>query len=105
MATRSKIAIELEDGTFKSIYCHWDGYPSGVGKMLQEHYTDREKINSLLELGDISSLEKDLDSTVAYHRDRGESYSPPAINSRIEYVHTESYLYLFRLDGEWRIFN
>ena len=30
MATRSRIAIELSDGTVKSVYCHWDGYPDGT---------------------------------------------------------------------------
>ena len=34
MATRSLIAVQNADGTFLSIYCHWDGYPSGVGKDL-----------------------------------------------------------------------
>jgi len=35
MATRSRIAIENQDGTVTSIYCHFDGYLSGVGKLLK----------------------------------------------------------------------
>ena len=27
MATRSRIAKQNPDGTIKSVYCHWDGYP------------------------------------------------------------------------------
>ena len=40
MATRSRIAIEKENGTVESIYCHWDGYPENNGRILVENYTD-----------------------------------------------------------------
>jgi hypothetical protein len=71
MSTRSRIAIENQDGTVDSIYCHFDGYVDGVGKTLFNHY-DREKLEKLLELGDISSLGTSTTDTVAYCRDRGE---------------------------------
>jgi hypothetical protein len=58
MATRSRIAIENQDGTVTSIYCHFDGYIDGVGKILQENYNTREKMEQLIDLGDISSLGK-----------------------------------------------
>jgi hypothetical protein len=73
MATRSKIAIENQDGTVTAIYCHWDGYVDGVGKTLFENY-DREKLEQLIELGDISSLGETLDETVAYHGFEGIDY-------------------------------
>jgi hypothetical protein len=41
----------------KSVYCHWDGYLSHNGAVLQEHY-DSAKANHLVALGDISSLGK-----------------------------------------------
>ena len=31
MATRSRIGIELKDGSILSAYHHWDGYPTVVG--------------------------------------------------------------------------
>jgi hypothetical protein len=74
MATRSRIAIENQDGTVTSIYCHFDGYIDGVGKTLQENYNTREKMEQLIALGDISSLGKTIEETVAYHRDRGEEF-------------------------------
>lgn len=77
MATRSNIGILETDGSVNYIYCHWDGYPEGVGKTLTENYTTTEMVEALLSLGDISTLGEDLDLTVAYHRDRGESFSPP----------------------------
>lgn len=72
MATRSRIAIEKQDGTVESIYCHFDGYVNGVGQTLQNHYSTREKMEKLIELGDISSLGDTPEETVAYHRDRNE---------------------------------
>jgi hypothetical protein len=88
MATRSTIGVVLWDGRIESIYCHWDGYPEGVGATLRDHYTDPAKIETLLDLGDISSLREDIgeqhdfdsasDVTTFYGRDRGET----GINAR-----------------------
>ncbi len=72
MATRSSIGILTEKGTIVSVYCHWDGYPSGVGETLYECYTDPELVHTMMTLGDISSLADTLDKTVFYSRDRGE---------------------------------
>lgn len=65
MSTRSRIGIENPDGTIRSIYCHWNGYLAGVGTILLEDYQSREKINELLDLGDISSLGWEYDSEFA----------------------------------------
>ena len=84
MGTRSTIAKENADGTITSIYCHWDGYPEGVGQTLADHYTDPTKIDQLLALGDISILDNEIGEqhdfdnrtegwTLAYGRDRGET--------------------------------
>jgi hypothetical protein len=72
MATRSRIAIQYENGPIESVYCHFDGYPQGVGATLLEHYTDKNKVAALISLGSLSSLDQTPVSTVAYHRDRGE---------------------------------
>ncbi len=37
MSTRSRIAIENVDNTVTSIYCHFDGYVSHNGDILQNH--------------------------------------------------------------------
>ena len=119
MATRSRIAIEKEDGTVLSIYCHWDGYPSNNGKILQENYQDREKVEKLISLGDISSLAPEVDIPegsdhsfnnpdrnimTAYHRDRGEDLNRPLANgTQEEFVRSdvEEYGYLFSKEGKW----
>lgn len=56
MSTRSNIGIVNADGTVLTIYCHNDGYPSGVGQTLLDHYVDEAKVRELLALGDISIL-------------------------------------------------
>jgi hypothetical protein len=107
MATRSNIGIENENGRVSAIYCHWDGYPEYNGKILKEHYSDRNKLQQLLELGDISSLKEDLDKVEAYHRDLCKAYCPP-----VEYLNIKSfsrlvgyeYGYVLTKEGEWLTF-
>ena len=65
MATRNRIAIENQDGTVISIYCHWDGHIETNGKILFENY-DREKTEQLIALGNISSLDTTIETTIEY---------------------------------------
>ena len=58
MGTRSRIGV-MHGDKCKSVYAHWDGYLSGVGATLQEHY-DSAKANHLVALGDISSLKEEI---------------------------------------------
>ena len=60
MGTRSTIALEYADGTVQQVYCHWDGYLSNNGMILQEHYSDPFKLRELIDLGDISSLRPEV---------------------------------------------
>lgn len=86
MSTRS--AIAMTDGeNIKGIYCHFDGYPEGVGITLKQYYSDSDKVAELINLGDISTLDEflvpvgtqhsfdtpEVGVTTAYGRDRGES--------------------------------
>lgn len=56
MGTRSDIIVHLTDGTWKRIYCHWDGYLSHNGRILQEYYSTQKKAEALVKPGDLSSL-------------------------------------------------
>ncbi len=56
MSTRSRIGIDKGDGVIRSIYCHFDGYPEGVGAVLRDHYRLVTKADKLIRLGDISTL-------------------------------------------------
>lgn len=118
MATRCRIGLELEDGTILHSYCHWDGYPTGVGKTLVEHYNDIEKVKELLSFGDMSYLTSEIhpsgdthsfanpeeNVTVFYKRDRNEPETESVITTMDELFSVKynflDYVYLFR-DGNW----
>lgn len=56
MSTPSTIARKNEDGTLTAINCNYDGYPSSVGTLLEERYSDPAKVDALIKMGDIWSL-------------------------------------------------
>jgi hypothetical protein len=63
MATRSTIGIKSQDGTIRAIYCHWDGYPEGVGATLANYYNNETVAIALINLGGFSSLHETLKET------------------------------------------
>lgn len=100
MSTRSSIAIKRKDGTIESIYCHSDGYLEYNGALLNQYYKDPNKVNNLINLGDISCLAKrinpdpllehgfDYDKrqenvVVAYGRDRDDKNVDKKIHNNI----------------------
>ena len=56
MGTRSRIGYELPDHSVVSVYCHWDGHLEYNGRVLAEHYQDREAVQELIDGGSMSSL-------------------------------------------------
>ena len=109
MGTRSRIGLELADGSILSVYCHWDGYPSFNGVKLVENFNTREKVKELIDLGDISCLWTNAgwDNEILPeigplpYSSRGED-CPPRLDANLnEYLmNGEEYWYLFT-NGEW----
>jgi hypothetical protein len=102
MSTRSRIGISQEDGSVKSIYCHYDGYPEGVGQTLIENYTSPVEVMNLIDKGDLVSLQSQ-----EHFADRGESDVDAIVTPENEYVsHTGDcwgeYAYLYK-DEEWLV--
>lgn len=56
MSTRSNIGIIELDGKCRTVYCHWDGYPTGVGAELLDCYNDEQKARELVAGGSMSSI-------------------------------------------------
>jgi hypothetical protein len=109
MATRSRIAIENQDGSVTSVYCHWDGHIETNGVILNENYNTKEKVEALIALGYLSSLDKTLEKTVAYARDRGEEFLQVTY-SNVEKLFDHGfnsfpveYIYCFTKDGIWLV--
>lgn len=119
MGTRSFIIVPNPKGDYTGIYCHWDGYPEHVGRILEQHYTTKAKIRKLINLGDISSLKPEVDPTgphtfdepqgnvtVAYGRDRGEQGYGARTRDTLEHLVTIAasmwceYVYL-HFNGVW----
>ena len=111
MATRSRIGLLLSDGSVLSAYSHWDGYPSGVGKILKEHYNSFEKISELIDGGDMSHPYTEYTWTDAkrspqpqYYSERGEDCPPRLDYSMNQYLmdHScgEEFVYLWK-DDQW----
>ena len=46
----------MPDHSVVSVYCHWDGYVEGNGKILVEYYQNREDVQELIDGGSMSSL-------------------------------------------------
>ena len=64
MSTNSLVAYLREDGSVVSSYVHYDGYATGVGKMLLEKYNSEELAKDLAEnLGYASSLSETISSS------------------------------------------
>jgi hypothetical protein len=114
MATRSRIGIELSDGSILSVYHHWDGYPTWLGRILNTHYTTREKVEDLIDGGDMSSawtkdrwcetsfkMEESAEYGPQYYSQRGED-CPPRLDKDMEEFFSvgEEFSYIFR-NGNW----
>lgn len=125
MGTNSYIFYEESPSNLQGIYCNFDGNLNGVGITLYRHYQNIEKIKQLINLGSISSLDKECDRnpqyqimssynteqrhngyTFAYHRDRkdpideNQSILKNNMNELENYLH----VYLWR-NNEWLTFN
>ena len=109
MATRSRIGLELADGSILSAYHHWDGYPEWLGRILNTHYNSKELAAELIDGGDMSSCwtkerwDESADGTYGpeYYSQRGED-TPPRLDADMDefFAVGEEYSYIFR-NGNW----
>ena len=118
MSTNSRIGLRLEDGSILSVYHHWDGYPEWLGVTLKQQYNTREKIEELIDGGNMSSCYSDntwdidvkCDPRPLYYTERGESLddnAPKLSKNEKEYLVTTDkccgeFAYIFELNNTWR---
>ena len=106
MSTRSRIGIELSDGSILSAYHHWDGYESWLGRILKTHYNSKELAAELIDGGDMSTCWGD-DKQPEYYSARGENCPPRLDADLCEYLlpdNSEEFAYVFR-NGDWVCYN
>ena len=111
MATRSRIGIQLSDDSILSVYHHWDGYPTWLGRILKTHYNTKEKVAELIDGGDMSSCWTDSiwgdklpegEYSPEYYSARGESCPPRLDDDITEFLDNgEEYSYIFTRADEW----
>ena len=120
MATRSRIGIQLSDDSILSVYHHWDGYPTWLGRILKTHYNTKAKVAELIDGGDMSSCwtkDRWTGKQVAkyvienveveeygpqYYSARGESCPPRLDDDITEFLDNgEEYSYIFTRADEW----
>lgn len=115
MGTRSLIAYQ--DPTtqeYHSVYCHWDGYVSFNGQILEKVYNNLELVKSLISKGDISTMynQREADGVLCaplhYQLWRDEDWNDvkPNVTSDLKSLFEladdrwADYLYVFT-DGKW----
>jgi len=120
MGTRSRIGIQLKDNSVLSVYHHWDGYPSWLGRILTTHYNSRDKVAELIDGGDMSvcwtddcfrtsdgKIAKKAEYGPQYYSERGEN-CPPRLDDLFEFLdkkNNEEYAYIWTVNDEWKAFD
>lgn len=105
MATRSFIGVQVGENLFEGVYCHHDGYPLGVGVMLLEHYSDRQKILDVIKKGDFSALRVNPDE-ISHYNEEGCGSCVYEFNSEEPDFgfHTEwEYAYILTTFNQWLV--
>ena len=103
MGTRSRVGV-MHGTVCKSVYCHYDGYLSYTGEILNKHY-DSSMANALVARGDNSGVKETLED-MNFYSDRGETnvswQVAHTFEEFLEQVHNcgGEYYYIMR-DGEW----
>ena len=107
MSTRSRIGLELKDGSVLSVYHHFDGYPEWLGVTLEKLFYNRDLVAELIDGGDMSSCyESDEHPVPLYYSQRGENCPPDLDESVDEYLSDgEEYAYLYTLKNTWKCWN
>ena len=88
MATRSRIGIQLKDNSVLSVYHHWDGYPSWLGRILTTHYNSRELASELIDGGDMSAAWGD-ENRAEYYSERGAD-CPPRLDDIFDFLYKKN---------------
>ena len=114
MATRSRIGIELKDGSILSAYHHWDGYPQWLGRILKTNYNSRDLASELIDGGDMSSCWSD--KVWGKERTDGQKYGPEYYSQRgedcpprydddifdfLKKENNEEYAYIWTVNNKW----
>ena len=105
------IGFEHEDGRVEAVYCHWDGYLSGVGLQLVMFYDLVENVKALMKVGNMSSLGDKPEECKSYGDEPSrwyenrDAYLAAHQDSDIEYIYLGHYedRGAYRPNVEWEV--
>ena len=105
MSTNSVVAYLRSDGSIVSSYVHYDGYETGVGMTLLEHYNSEERALAVSVGGYYSSLSEDLNESLekSAHTEEVEMFD--SMSEFEEYLRENSHLefgYVWT-EGRWLV--
>lgn len=115
MSTRGSIGALEPNGSIRYIFCRYDAYPWGVGKMLLRFYATPERVKALLDLGDVCSLHPRLshdepgecptcghtsEVSTFFGRDYEDKKATAKHTTNIADLFKHDFAYLFR-DEQW----
>ena len=120
MSTNSTITIKHSETDYESVYCHWDGYLEWNGQLLYAFYNTAEKVQELIDHGDLSSLGMNIGDKIDgltfdarrvtnfqcefYSRDRDEQKEIKHFE-RLEDISEEEFNYIFdEKEGIWYVY-
>lgn len=103
MGTRSFIGKLNKDDTITGVYCHFDGYPGYVGRILIDSYLTEQQVDKLIALGDMSCLSHTPEECDSYAK-RGEEQTEAITYKDFDEFYKEGrsswveYYYVFNYD-------
>ena len=101
MSTRAAIGYKAADGKVVTIYSHYDGYPSHVGKILKEHHSSDKCLHKLISGPHIRNFDHDGTAVLFGEGDGAAEVS----EDMIEAIYGYDYLYLWSFaDQKWTCF-
>lgn len=116
MATRSQIAVRLNDGSYATVHCQYDGYPVHMGWMLHNKFNTRNRVLNLVldgrsirqvgYLGDYGAVDyypNSNEDSAPQFQSFGDSESLLNFYTEIlceyAYVYEDGEFYAYKLDG------
>lgn len=98
--------VEIKD-KYIGIYCHWDGYPDGVGAALKANFNTYEDALNLILGGDCSVISNEYIMRYATRKDEDWKYLQPkqeaTTNLMLSHFDWSAYAYTFTDGKGWSV--
>jgi hypothetical protein len=99
MSMRSSISARFSDKVIRTIFCHFDGHISNNGKILLDSYKTQDKIEALIRLGEVVSL-----NSPVLEIEKVEKIEPIVCKNRDDIIEKNEQAFNYYWDGEeWRV--